>query len=368
MFLCPNCGVKLARTLAGPGVYWICPVCHGRAASVSLLRKTVPRGVVNELWQAARSGERPRVRRCPFCGNPMPEIQAAGEQYRKRLDVCVICHCVWFDPHEFEALPAIASAPAELPFERTLPQEAREKLALLEVEAIRERAARSDTQGEAPEEWWKWIPAVLGMPVEYNANPFVRAPLLTWFCAALIALVSVFSFSNIGSVIREWGLVPAQAMRYGGLTFITSFFIHAGFAHMLGNVYFLLVFGDNVEEFLGRWRFLLLLFLACLAGGAAHVFFDPRSTVPCVGASGAISGVIAFYSLKFPHARLGILLVYYLWFKWVRVPAYMLFLLWVALQLFLAGEQISGMGQISALAHLGGVVVGICFALLCRNE
>jgi len=120
--------------------------------------------------------------------------------------------------------------------------------------------------------------------------------------------------------------------RHGGLTFLTSFLLHSGVFHLLGNVYFLLVFGNNVEDWLGKWRFLLLLLCATLIGDVVHVFGNADSTTPCIGASGGISGVVAFYALKFPRVRLGFLMRLYLWFRWISVPAYAMFFIWMPMQ------------------------------------
>jgi membrane associated rhomboid family serine protease len=87
---------------------------------------------------------------------------------------------------------------------------------------------------------------------------------------------------------------------------------------------------------------------------------DPRGAVPCIGASGGISGLIAFYALKFPHARLGILFrYYYVYFKWIQFPAWVAFILWILLQFWGAYKQIAGFSNVSALAHLGGTALGV---------
>jgi membrane associated rhomboid family serine protease len=133
-------------------------------------------------------------------------------------------------------------------------------------------------------------------------------------------------------------------------------------------MYFFLIFGDNVEDVLGKWRFLALLLAADLAGNLLHILGAASSTIPCVGASGGISGIIAYYALKFPHARLGFLFRFYLLFKWVHMPAYAMFILWVGLQFVGTFMQLSGFSNVSALAHLGGAVMGLVFWVLTRKE
>jgi membrane associated rhomboid family serine protease len=162
-------------------------------------------------------------------------------------------------------------------------------------------------------------------------------------------------------------LVPAEPFRMGGLTFATSLLLHAGLLHLFGNLYFLFVFGDNVEDTLGPLRFAILLVIASLAGDVAHILADPQSEVPLVGASGGISGVIAFYALRFPHARLGFLFrIGFHYFRWVNLPAWSAFLLWCGLQVYGAYEQILGFSIVSALAHLSGAGVGVAWWAVSR--
>ena len=239
-------------------------------------------------------------------------------------------------------------------------------MAELKRDELRHRG--SDFGREAPEESWKWIPAIYGMPVEQEVKAVRCWPWVTWALAAVMVLTFAFTFANLGPVVEEFGLVPAEALRRGGVTFVTGFFLHAGLFHLIGNVYFLLVFGDNVEDHLGPWRYCLLVAAAAFLGDLLHIVADPRGVVPCVGASGGISGVIVFYALKFPRARLGFMFRWWLYFRWVYMPAWFALILWFLLQLFLAFQQLAGFGSVSALAHLGGAGIGLGAWLLWRED
>jgi membrane associated rhomboid family serine protease len=287
----------------------------------------------------------------------MAEVCLPAALSSQVIDVCTCCQIVWFDAHEYERVPAAPMPPKT--FMSSLPPEARERYALMEVDAIWERYDREEKN--APDATWKYIPALFGLPVEYAGQVENAVPWVTWSLASLIAVVSLAAFSEGEAVFRRFGLIPAECLRDGGLTFITSLFLHGGFAHLLGNMYFLVVFGDNVEEVLGKARYALLFLLAALAGGLAHVLGDMDAAVPCVGASGAISGIIAYYALAFPHARLGWMLRWGVVFKWVNLSSRVMFLLWLAFQLLGVWMQRRGFSQVSALAHMGGVAVGALF-------
>ena len=327
--------------------------------SLAVLRKSAPSAYVNRLWASAREGRGGR-RPCPACEQPMIEVALPSEAKPAMLDVCRACHFVWFDPREYEVVPALPPPPEEPP----LPREARELLALHQVELIAERARGGELGAEPPDEAWKVLPGIFGLPVEHEGHPLERVPYLTWALAALVTLVSLVAFRDLKAAVESFALIPAEPFRLGGVTFLTSFLLHGGVLHLLGNMYFLLVFGDNVEDYLGSRRYLLLIGLATVMGDLVHVAVDPRRTIPLIGASGGISGIIAFYALKFPRVRLGFLLRFF----WIRMPAYIALVLWVLLQLALARMQVAGTTNVSALAHLGGAGAGLVCWLVWRDE
>ncbi len=180
---------------------------------------------------------------------------------------------------------------------------------------------------------------------------------------------STFGFTQLHEIVSRLGLIPTQGMRDGGVTFLTSFFLHAGVLHLVGNIYFLFVLGDDVENFLRPFRYLALIAFAALIGDLAHIAADPSSQMPCVGASGGIAGVITFYALNFPEVKLGFLLRYgWWWFRWIRLRAWFVFVLWILFQAVGAWEQVAGISAVSSLAHIGGAVVGFMAWLLWGNR
>ncbi|MHC4494669.1 MAG: rhomboid family intramembrane serine protease [Planctomycetota bacterium] len=133
---------------------------------------------------------------------------------------------------------------------------------------------------------------------------------------------------------------------------------------MFGNLYFLVVFGDNSEDILGKARYLLMIAAAAIAGDVAHILSDPGSTIPCIGASGGISGILAYYCLRFPKAKVGIILF---WVRWIRMPVGVMFVLWILLQIITAMKQSMGISNVAVFAHFGGAAVGILFWWFSRK-
>lgn len=166
--------------------------------------------------------------------------------------------------------------------------------------------------------------------------------------------------------LLRWGAVPARISAGQGLeTLVTSMFLHAGWGHLLGNMLFLFIFGDNVEDALGHVRY-LLFYLACgLASGLAQVFVSPLADIPGVGASGAISGVLAAYLVMFGNNRVRVLVG----FIPLVVPAYLMIGVWIAIQ-FLNGAasigQTAQSGGVAYAAHVGGFVAGLVLGLVLR--
>jgi membrane associated rhomboid family serine protease/Zn-finger nucleic acid-binding protein len=363
-FICPRCNFSLDKVQISGRIFWGCKICGGRAVTVELLRRTFTPESINPLWLNAVRDEGKSSCACPSCRKPMIEV-ALSERANINVDVCRFCHLVWLDARETEDLIPLPTPPPE----RELPQQARELIAIEKVKQLAEEARGTDFDSAAPDETWKQIAAFFGMPVEFDTVPQERRPWTTWILCAVIICASVLAFKNLHEIVGRFGLIPAQPTRLHGLTFLTSFFLHAGVIHLIGNIYFLFVFGDDVENFLLPFRYLALIALAAFIGDIAHIVVDPRSMTPCIGASGGIAGVITFYALKFPYVKLGFLFRWgFVWFRWIRFPASSVFILWIFFQAIGAREQVAGISSVSSFAHLGGAAAGVVAWLLWRSD
>jgi len=211
-----------------------------------------------------------------------------------------------------------------------------------------------------------------------DANPSSRFPVATVAIIAACTLVYVYEASlgrDISSFVAAFGLTPGsvtygiQSHEAGPLgtlqPFITSMFLHGGWLHLIGNMWFLWIFGDNVEDMLGSGRFLLFYFLVGLAAGAAHYFVQPSSAIPTVGASGAIAGVLAGYMVLFPHARVTTLVPLGIFLRVMDLPAVVVIGLWFLIQV---GSGLLSLGWsgggVAWWAHVGGFVAGAALVRL----
>jgi len=143
------------------------------------------------------------------------------------------------------------------------------------------------------------------------------------------------------------------------LPFVTSMFLHGGIMHILGNMWFLYIFGDNIEDRLGHFRYLVFYLLSGVAAGFVHLVTNWHSTMPTIGASGAIAGVMGGYLLLYPRARILTLIPIFFFFQFVELPAYVFLGFWIFIQIISAGFTGSDVGGIAWFAHIGGFVVGL---------
>jgi membrane associated rhomboid family serine protease len=332
------------------GITWSCPRCDGRTATISLLRKALDADTVRSIWAGASAPDAPEGVRCPSCLKVMREVSLRTPAGYQAIDVCRPCTFLWFDPGEYHALPAALPDVREATLRDPRSIEA---VARMKLEEEKERKTSSRTR--RPDAGWKWLPGLMGMPVEFDSHEPAAPPIATWLLLAIVSAVSIFAFSDLDAAVDAFGFRPAEAWRMGGLTVLTAFFLHAGWMHLIGNMYFLWIFGDNSEDSLGTGRYLLLILLATITGGVLHAAMTDAPMLPAVGASGGISGIIAYYALCFPRMRIGLL---FFFFIWLRIPALLAGALWVGMQLFGAFVVED---NIAYMAHLGGALAGVAF-------
>lgn len=200
--------------------------------------------------------------------------------------------------------------------------------------------------------------------------PSARVPVVNY---ALIAVnVAVFAYeASLGRGLEQFlfahGLVPRS---FTFATLFTSMFLHGGLMHLLGNMLFLYIFGDNVEDRLGHARYLVFYLLSGVAAGAVQTLTNPESALPMVGASGAIAGVSGAYFLFFPTARVVTLIPIFFFLQIVEVPAVFFLLIWFLWQLLSGVAALGGgeAGGVAFWAHVGGFVAGMVLGPTLRSR
>lgn len=277
-----------------------------------------------ELWSAHEA--RPSTLQCPKDATRMVAHSVPMSDASVLVDVCPHCQGMWLDRDEGRQLHALVEGG-------------------LRGHGIGGYLFQFVTQ--LPLEVW---------------NPLRRPPLLVR--GLLVVLAVCFGLEQLTDAplktYRLWMLVPADVL--GGehaWTLLTHAFLHAGWLHLLGNLYFLWIFGDNVEDHLGKRQFVVLYVAALVAGGIAHLLANPDSHAPMLGASGGIAGLMGAYLVLFPRVQLWVMLLVWR----VRLRVFWYFGAWLVLQLVM--QSIGARGT-AWMAHLGGFAVGALTALLLR--
>jgi membrane associated rhomboid family serine protease len=210
------------------------------------------------------------------------------------------------------------------------------------------------------------IPDGQGMFPIRDHNPSTRTPYVT---LALIALnIAIFlgglallqTDRALSLFYYDYALLPfrlSSGENYSAL--VSSIFLHGGFMHLAGNMLFLWIFGDNLEEEMGHIPFLVFYLLCGIGASLAQVVTDPLSQIPTVGASGAIAGVMGGYLLLFPKARVDIFVFFIVFFRVFPIPAWIMLCLWFAIQLFSGLNVDTSAGGVAYWAHAGGFVIGL---------
>jgi membrane associated rhomboid family serine protease len=334
MLSCPRCGTALEGLRRA---FWACRACGGRAALFPVLRDRVGRERWEPFQRAFASATVRSARPCPGCRNRMLAADAGGTP----IDACRGCQLLWFDAGEApEPEPGLPPRP-----ERAAP-------------------AGAPSVKQSDLDLTSLFYVQRGFPVEIESSSFANVPLATAGLTLAVIVIGLLATGHPDWIAR-FGFLPTAPFRDAGVTLFTHFFLHAGALHLAGNAYFLLVFGDNVEEAAGPHGLLVVTFLGAAAGALAHALSHSAWPFPLVGASAGISALLAYYGLRFPHARIG-------WF-FMNLPAWGFVVLWALWQLLVAGPSVllrDGLHlwtEVSFSAHLGGAGVGVAFWAIQRR-
>src|SRR5450830_271041 len=210
----------------------------------------------------------------------------------------------------------------------------------------------------------------LMLPIGDDDTSRRTVPLVTYALIALNVLFFLVELSGGDAFIMKWAFVPSRFLANPGadfLTLFTSMFMHAGWVHLGGNMLYLWIFGDNVEDRFGHMKFTIFYLLCGLAATFAQLAFSTGSNVPNLGASGAIAGVLGAYILLFPQGKVRVLQGQ----RVVQVPALIVIGLWIVLQFFSGVGSIAktaDTGGVAYMAHIGGFIAGFVLTFLFRGS
>jgi membrane associated rhomboid family serine protease len=347
--LCPRCRTPLQATLepgpAGRLEIDVCATCRGiwfDGGELAQLTRA-ENSEVFDLHSPLFEGDTPSVP-CPrHADTRMLERELATARVRAfagtasgeaaaeplKIDQCPKCSGLWFDGGEVEALAKTLRESRMAPF------------------------LVDPNRSVKPTSTWLWLFMLLtGLPIE-GGNPRHRRPVCMYTLLALCVLGFFWQLTTLNpeSTVQLYGLVPDQLRAGYYLPLLTHMFLHGGLVHLLGNLYFLYVFGDNVEDRLGASRFLMLYFLSGLGAAVLHSVLTDRSDIPVIGASGAIAGIMGAYAVLFPRARLVSLIIIFS-VRW-KTATYLV--IWLIYQIIGAAMGVPG---IAWWAHIGGFFVG----------
>jgi membrane associated rhomboid family serine protease len=208
------------------------------------------------------------------------------------------------------------------------------------------------------------------MPIGDDNSSRRTVPYVTYGLIAANILIFVVELFSGDAFIEKWAFIPVRFLANpfaASLTLFTSMFMHAGWAHLLGNMLYLWIFGDNVEDQFGHVKFLIFYLICGLAATFGQLIFNTGSTIPNLGASGAIAGVLGAYIVLFPQGKINVMQGQ----RAIQIPALIVIGLWFVLQFFSGIGSLSttaDTGGVAYMAHIGGFLAGILLTFLFRGS
>jgi membrane associated rhomboid family serine protease len=215
-----------------------------------------------------------------------------------------------------------------------------------------------------------------------DRNPSGTFPYITIGIIVINVFIFLYELSlglDLGVFLHRYGVVPVKVTHYyqaSDLTFLDTFFpflsstfLHGGFIHLIGNMWFLWIFGDNIEDKLGHVKYLLFYILCGVIASSIHVYFNSQSEIPCIGASGAIAAVLGAYMVTFPRARVITVVPIFFFLQIIELPAVVVLGFWICIQFFSGAVSLTAStsgGGVAWWAHIGGFVSGIMLFYIIR--
>ncbi len=209
-------------------------------------------------------------------------------------------------------------------------------------------------------------------------NPTKRTALVTYLIIAINVIVFIYEVirsaqGEIEGIIYAYALIPRYIVEGVHLyTLFTSMFLHGGVMHLFGNMLYLHIFGNNIEDIMGHRRFLVFYLASGLAASMLQIYVDPSSAIPNLGASGAIAGVLGAYLVRFPRARVHTVIFLGYFIRWITLPAVVVLGFWFVIQMFSGIGSLAysspDSGGVAFFAHIGGFIAGMILVFFFRER
>lgn len=366
---CPVCSYRLRQVKSKNVVVDVCTHCSGvwfdSGELQVFLRELVKRPDIApkktnlfeplEVRRIDRSAA--EIRLCPKCELVMKTINYAYDS-NVFIDKCPQCEGIWTDGGEVRQL---AGHLKEDPRASVIGQDI-----VRHHEHVKELGEWADLAGafSGPMAFiWLFMPRIiipLGDDNEREKFPAITLSIII-LCTAVF-LYQAFGVHDLQGFVDRYGFVPQNFWSIG---LMTSKFLHGGWIHLIGNMYFLWIFGDNVEERLGYWGYLIFYLAGGIAASILHALFYMHSDIPSIGASGAISAVMGAYLFFFPKIKLKLFCI----FRVVSIPVYLYLGIWFVFQLLYSILTLSNLAisNVGWFAHIGGFIFGMAVALFFRT-
>ena len=339
---CPRCTYPLEVRVQNDVTIDACRRCGGSFLDLGKAGRVVGEDADPHKWpkEVFARPPGPSWLRCPAGHGPMWSFVLGWEGRYVEIDGCGVCRGLWLDANEAEVLGSVTS------------------------QAKAESTRPGASKGMAAMVGLYLVQLATMMPVEVY-NPVKRRPWLVYgLILSLIALffIEMIFIAGVGPTVLQYtALVPVRLERGYVHTLITHAFMHGSIFHIAGNLYFLWIFGDNVEDRLGRLRFSILYLTAAVVGGLAHWIGNLHGTTPMVGASGAIAGLMGAYLVLFPRVKVWVVF----FFVQFKLRAIWYLLVWLGMQFLLIFDKSS---NVAWLAHVGGFAAGAALAFAMKGK
>lgn len=352
---CPKCKLRLQPLTHGGVALFYCLECRGLWFDGSEVVRVIgdaEAGPLKDNLVGPRSRAIPLA--CPRGHGGLREVTLELPDYRTDASGCPECCGVWMEATDLTRIRP------HLPHPEVASDERIESLKL----RVKEAQQAADEARLARQE--KALPSMLFLiqaplaPIKFYSG-VRRRPFATYGLIAANIAVFLLQWASPGSWTSDFALVPRNFMQGAApWTLLTAMFLHGSLFHLAGNMYFLGIFGDNVEDRLGVPQYLALYVLGGLLAWLVQIASAPQADVPIIGASGAISAVMGAYASLFPHRKLYVMVIFFM----RRVRALWYLIIWLAFQIYLA---IQGVPGVAWWAHIGGLVAGVAFAVVHRG-